>query len=90
MAEGVGPTALKGVGAIFSGDHFSNMGVDAIDLEYDDYNSGTLGSNGIASFVAEDNISFLNDTWTNFEDDWFASLQDGVPTQIPEASRSSM
>ncbi len=64
-------------GAVFDSDTFSNIGVDAIDFEFGVYSTGYL--NGQPTFDAEDNIRFTNDTWNNFGDDWFASIQGQLP-----------
>jgi hypothetical protein len=56
---------------------FANMGVDAIDMEYDNYS--TVFVNGQPSQAAEDNIHITNNTWSNFQNDWFASLQGQLP-----------
>ena len=57
---------------------FTNMGVDAIDMEYDVY-STAFDAQGNPLQAAQDNISITNDTWTHFLDDWFASIQGQLP-----------
>ena len=57
---------------------FTNMGVDAIDMEYDVY-STAFDAQGNPLQAAQDNVSITNDTWTNFQDDWFASIQGQSP-----------
>ena len=57
---------------------FTNMGVDAIDMEYDVY-STAFDAQGNPLQAAEDNVSITNDTWTNFRDVWFASIQGQSP-----------
>jgi hypothetical protein len=56
---------------------FTNMGVDAIDMEYEDYSTAFV--NGQPIQAAEDNIHITNNTWSNFQDDWFASIQGQLP-----------
>jgi hypothetical protein len=72
-----GLTVEAADGASFSGDNFSNMGVDAIDFEYDTYS--TAWKNGKPTFAAEDNVTIKNDTWDSFGADWFASIQPQRP-----------
>ena len=50
------------------------MGVDAMDFEYDVY-STAFDALGNPQEAAQDNVSITNDTWTNFQDIWFSSLQ---------------
>ena len=57
---------------------FTNMGVDAIDMEYDVY-STAFDAQGNPLQAAQDNISITNDTWTHFLDVWFASIQGQLP-----------
>src|SRR5665213_3136977 len=64
-------------GATFSQDTFSNIKVDAMDFEYDIYSTAFI--NGQPSGAAEDNISIVNNTWSNFGFLWFASYQGQVP-----------
>jgi hypothetical protein len=59
-------------------DTFTNMGVDAIDMEYDNY-STTFDANGNPQEAAEDNVMIANDYWANFNDDWISSLQGQSP-----------
>ncbi len=57
---------------------FTNMGVDAMDFEYDVF-STTFDAQGNPQGAAQDNVRITNDTWTNFQDDWFASIQGQLP-----------
>jgi hypothetical protein len=57
---------------------FTNMGVDAMDFEYDVF-STTFDGQGNPQEAAQDNVCITNDTWTNFKDDWFASMQGQLP-----------
>lgn len=59
-------------------DTFTNMGVDAMDFEYDVY-STVFDAQGNPQEAAQDNVSITNDTWTNFQDIWFSSLQGQSP-----------
>ena len=61
-----------------SSDIFANMGVDAIDFEVDVANT-TFDAQGNAQAYAEDNVTIANNTWSDFQDDWFASLQGQSP-----------
>ena len=72
-----GVTVEAADGVLFSHDTFSNIGVDAMDFEYDIYS--TAWKNGKPTFAAEDNVTITNDTWNSFGDDWFASIQPQVP-----------
>lgn len=56
---------------------FENLGLDAMDFEYDTYSSGI--SNGVPDYAAEDNIKVTDNTFTSFCGDWFASLQGQTP-----------
>ena len=57
---------------------FTNMGVDAMDFEYDVF-STTFDAEGNPQGAAQDNVNITNDTWTNFQNDWFASIQGQLP-----------
>ncbi|MGA3148611.1 MAG: right-handed parallel beta-helix repeat-containing protein [Acidimicrobiales bacterium] len=72
-----GVTVEAADGVLFSGDTFSNIGVDAMDFEYDIYS--TAWKNGKPTEAAEDNVTITNDTWNSFGDDWFASIQPQLP-----------
>ena len=72
-----GLTVEAANGVLFSGDTFSNIGVDAMDFEYDIYS--TAWENGNPTFAAEDNVTITNDTWNSFGYDWFASIQPQLP-----------
>lgn len=64
-------------GTNISNNTFDGMGVDAIDAEYDVYS--TIITNGRVTTAAEDNINVSNNTWANFKDIWFASIQGQSP-----------
>lgn len=72
-----GLTVESANGALFTHDAFSDMGVDAMDFEFDTFSTRFVG--GLPKFAAENNITVSHDTWTNFNDDWFASLQGQTP-----------
>ncbi len=72
-----GLTVEAADGVLFSGDTFSNVGVDAMDFEYDIYS--TAWKNGKPTQAAEDNVTITKDTWNSFGDDWFASIQPQSP-----------
>jgi len=72
-----GVTVEAADGVLFSGNTFSNIGVDAMDFEYDVYS--TAWKNGKPTFAAEDNVTITNNTWNSFGDDWFASIQPQLP-----------
>jgi mannan endo-1,4-beta-mannosidase len=57
---------------------FTNMGVDAMDFEYDVY-STAFDASGQPTQAAEDNVTISNTTWANFSYDWFASIQGQSP-----------
>lgn len=54
-----------------------NVDLDAIDAEVDGASTYFVG--GQPQGVAEDNIKILNDTWKNFGDAWYVSLQGQTP-----------
>jgi hypothetical protein len=72
-----GLTIESADGATFAHDSFSDIGVDAMDFEYDTYSTGFIGSQ--PEYAAEDNIQIVDDTWTSFGFYWFASLQGQLP-----------
>jgi hypothetical protein len=72
-----GLTIESADGVTFAHDAFSDMGVDAMDFEYDTYSSGFVGAQ--PSYAAEDNIRIVDDTWTRFQFYWFASIQGQLP-----------
>jgi hypothetical protein len=72
-----GLTIESADGATFSHDVFSNIALDAMDFEYDDYSTGFVDGNPV--FAAEDDIEITDDTWINFGSYWFASLQGQLP-----------
>ena len=50
-----------------------------MDLEYDEY-STPFNADGTPYWAAQDNISILNSTWTNWNgSDWFVSDQGQAP-----------
>jgi hypothetical protein len=65
-------------GFTFEHNTVTNVGVDAIDAEYDTY-STSFDANGNAEQAAQDNIIIAGNTWTNFGDIWYASLQGQLP-----------
>ena len=66
-------------GFVVDNDTFTNINVDAVDLEYDDY-STPFNADGTPFWAAQDSISILNSTWTNWNgSDWFVSDQGQTP-----------
>jgi hypothetical protein len=66
-------------GFVVVNDTFTNINQDAVDLEYDDY-STPFNADGTPYWAAQDNISILNSTWTNWSgSDWFVSDQGQTP-----------
>lgn len=57
---------------------FTNMGVDAMDFEYDVYSSA-FDAQGNVQQAAQDNVRITNNVWTGWSNDWFASLQGQLP-----------
>lgn len=55
----------------------SNIAVDAMDFEVD--LASTHFTNGAPRYVAEDNVLIAANVWTNWGNDWFASLQGQTP-----------
>jgi MYXO-CTERM domain-containing protein len=72
-----GITIESADGATFSNDTFSDIALDAMDFEYDDYSTGFSGTT--PQYAAEDNIDITDDTWTSVGAYWFASIQGQVP-----------
>ena len=72
-----GVTIESADGATFSDDAFSDIALDAMDFEYDDYSTGFSGTT--PQYAAEDNIDITDDTWTSVGAYWFASIQGQVP-----------
>lgn len=65
-------------GLTVTSDIFAGMGVDAIDFEVDVADT-TFDAAGNAQAYAEDNVNISNNTWSEFQNDWFASLQGQLP-----------
>jgi Right handed beta helix region len=66
-------------GFVVDNDTFTNINEDAVDLEYDEY-STPFNADGTPYWAAQDNISILNSTWTNWNgSDWFVSDQGQGP-----------
>jgi hypothetical protein len=77
--ESVGcPTLATCNGLTISGDTFRGIGTDAMDFEYDDY-STPFNPNGTAYWAAEDDVTITHNTWIDWGDDWFASVQGQLP-----------
>ncbi len=77
--ESVGcPTLTPCNGLTVSKDTFSGIGTDAMDFEYDDY-STPFNTNGTPFWAAQDDVTIEDDTWANWGNDWFASLQGQTP-----------
>jgi hypothetical protein len=77
--ESVGcPTLATCNGLTISGDTFRGIGTDAMDFEYDDY-STPFNANGTPYWAAEDDVTITHNTWINWGDDWFASVQGQLP-----------
>ena len=65
-------------GFVFYNNTVTNVGVDAIDLEYDNY-STPFNADGTPFWAAQDDILINNDTWNGWIDDWFVSDQGQTP-----------
>lgn len=66
-------------GFVVDDDNFTNISTDALDLEYDIY-STPFNTDGTPYWAAQDDISILNSTWTNWNgSDWFVSDQGQTP-----------
>jgi hypothetical protein len=77
--ESVGcPTLAPCNGLTISGDTFRSMGVDAMDFEYDDY-STPFNADGTPFWAAQDDVTIENNTWEDWGNDWFASIQGQTP-----------
>lgn len=77
--ESVGcPTLAPCNGLMISGDTFSNINVDAMDFEYDEY-STPFNPDGTPYWAAEDDVTISHNTWINWGNDWFASVQGQLP-----------
>ena len=77
--ESVGcPTLAPCNGLTVSGDTFRSIGVDAMDFEYDDY-STPFNADGTAFWAAQDDVTIENNTWEDWSNDWFASVQGQTP-----------
>lgn len=74
--HGLTVESVKGLSV--TGDTFTNMGVDAIDFEVDVYSTG-FDSQGNPLGLAQDNVTISGNTWRNWQDDFFASLQGQLP-----------
>jgi hypothetical protein len=73
-----GLTVESANGATFAHNSFLDIGVDAMDFEYDDY-STAFSPTGDPEMAAEDNVRVIHNTWTFFGGDWFASIQGQTP-----------
>ena len=77
--ESVGcPTLAPCNGLTVSGNTFRSMGVDAMDFEYDDY-STPFNADGTPFWAAQDYVTIENNTWEDWGNDWFASIQGQTP-----------
>ena len=77
--ESVGcPTLAPCNGLTISNDTFRNVGTDAMDFEYDDY-STPFNADGTPFWAAQDDVTIENNTWVNWRNDWFASVQGQTP-----------
>jgi hypothetical protein len=65
-------------GLTISGDTFRSIGVDAMDFEYDDY-STPFNADGTPFWAAQDDVTIENNTWEDWGNDWFASVQGQTP-----------
>jgi hypothetical protein len=77
--ESVGcPTLARCNGLTISGDTFTNIGTDAMDFEYDDY-STPFNPNGTPFWAAQDDVTITHNTWVDWGNDWFSSVQGQLP-----------
>ena len=77
--ESVGcPTLAPCNGLTISGDTFRGIATDAMDFEYDDY-STPFNADGTPYWAAEDDVTITHNTWIDWRDDWFASVQEQLP-----------
>ena len=72
-----GLTLEAAAGFTFAYNTVSNVDLDAIDAEVD--GASTYFASGQPQGVAQNNIKILNDTWNNFGDAWYVSLQGQTP-----------
>ena len=74
-----GLTIESAFGFVVYNDTFTNINVDAIDLEYDEY-STPFNADGTPYWAAQDDIYILDSTWTDWNgSDWFVSDQGQTP-----------
>ena len=66
-------TLLPCTGWLIAYSHMTNMNVDAMDWEVDAAGS-SFNADGTVDSIAQDYVTILDNTWTNWFDDWFASL----------------
>ncbi len=77
--ESVGcPTLATCNGLTISGDTFRGIGTDAMDFEYDEY-STPFNPDGTPYWAAQDDVTITHNTWINWGNDWFASVQGQLP-----------
>jgi hypothetical protein len=77
--ESVGCLTLAACnGLTVSNDTFNGIGTDAMDFEYDDY-STPFNANGTPFWAAQDYVTIEDNTWSNWGNDWFASVQGQTP-----------
>ena len=78
--ESVGCLTLTACnGATIENSTMTNMGVDAMDFEYDTYSTG-FNTNGTPFWAAQDYVTIKNNTWTNWNgSDWLVSDQGQTP-----------
>src|ERR1700722_8777138 len=77
--ESVGcPTLAPCNGLTVSGDTFRGIATDAMDFEYDVY-STPFNADGTPYWAAEDDVTISHNTWIDWRDDWFASVQGQLP-----------
>ena len=91
--ESVGCLTIKACnGLTIQASTMTNIDVDAMDFEYDDYSTGWQTSTGASCtptatnaatclpfWAAQDYVTIENNTWNNWGNDWFASVQGQVP-----------
>ena len=77
--ESVGcPTLAPCNGLTIADSTMTNIGVDAMDFEYDQY-STPFNANGTPFWAAQDYVTIEDNTWSNWGNDWFSSVQGQVP-----------
>ena len=70
---------LEGInGLTVRHDTFADINVDAIDAEYDTFSSA-FSASGQVQYAAQDNILIADDTFSNFGNDFYASIQGQQP-----------